>query len=92
MKKVNVMDNMVHFQADLHNSTKVPDKGEQRKKKTQAVVVVVSVLASIFAVIAVVAIYKYWQRRKREQDQLRFLKLFEENDDLEDEIALGHVI
>jgi heme/copper-type cytochrome/quinol oxidase subunit 2 len=91
MKKVSLIDNMVHVEAGSHNSTTVPDKGEPRKK-TLAVVVVVSILASIFTVIAAVTIYKYWQRRKRQQDQLRFLKLFEENDDLEDEIALSHVI
>lgn len=83
---------MVHVEAGSHNSTTVPDKGEPRKKKRLAIVVVVSVLASILTVIAAVSVYKYWQRRKREQDQLRFLKLFEENDDIEEEIALGHVI
>ncbi|THU67950.1 hypothetical protein C4D60_Mb05t30120 [Musa balbisiana] len=40
----------------------------------------------------VAAVYKYWRKRKREQDQARFLKLFEEGDDLEDELALGNAI
>ncbi|XP_058209295.1 uncharacterized protein LOC131322129 isoform X2 [Rhododendron vialii] len=35
------------------------------------------------------AAYKYWQKRKREQEQARFLKLFEEGDDIEDELGLG---
>ncbi|KAJ1698961.1 hypothetical protein LUZ63_007473 [Rhynchospora breviuscula] len=74
------------------NSTIVEDKGEPSKKKTIAIVVVVSVLASILTVLAAVFVYKYWQRRRRERDQLRFLKLFEETDEIEDEIALGHVI
>ncbi|XP_078160526.1 valine-tRNA ligase isoform X3 [Carex rostrata] len=78
--------------AGSHNSTTAPDRGEPKKKKNVAMVVVVSLLASSLTVIAAVYVYKYWQRRKREQDQLRFLQLFEENDEIEDEIALGHVI
>ncbi|XP_034694460.1 uncharacterized protein LOC117920890 isoform X2 [Vitis riparia] len=51
-------------------------------------VIMVSALVSIVSVLAVVAVYKYWQKRKREQDQARFLKLFEDGDDIEDELAL----
>lgn len=51
-------------------------------------VIMVSALVSIVSVLGVVAVYKYWQKRKREQDQARFLKLFEDGDDIEDELAL----
>ncbi|XP_020571668.1 uncharacterized protein LOC110018644 isoform X3 [Phalaenopsis equestris] len=33
-------------------------------------------------------IYKYWQKRKREQNQARFLKLFDEGDDIDNELDL----
>jgi cbb3-type cytochrome oxidase subunit 3 len=43
-------------------------------------------------VLGVAAAYKYWQKKKREQDQARFLKLFEDGDDIEDELGLGTVL
>ncbi|KAK1264546.1 hypothetical protein QJS04_geneDACA010518 [Acorus gramineus] len=57
-------------------------------KKT-IVVIVVSISAVCISVLGAMTLYKYWQKRKREQDQARFLKLFEEGDDLEDELDLG---
>ncbi|XWS55744.1 hypothetical protein CRYUN_Cryun09bG0026800 [Craigia yunnanensis] len=47
---------------------------------------------SLPAVIALVVAYKYWQKKKRQQDQARFLKLFEEGDENEDELGLSNVI
>ncbi|XP_055812348.1 uncharacterized protein LOC129882185 isoform X3 [Solanum dulcamara] len=46
-------------------------------------------------VLGAVTAYQYWQKRKKQQDQARFLKLFEESDDIEDELGIGplsHVI
>ncbi|XP_019705983.1 uncharacterized protein [Elaeis guineensis] len=40
------------------------------------------------AAAGTVGAYKYWQKRKREQDQARFLKLFEDGDDIEDELGI----
>ncbi|KAL8138258.1 hypothetical protein V2J09_004259 [Rumex salicifolius] len=46
-------------------------------------------IASIVAVVVVsVAAFKYWQKKKRQQEQARFLKLFEEDDDMDDELGL----
>ncbi|RWW03194.1 hypothetical protein BHE74_00012116, partial [Ensete ventricosum] len=50
------------------------------------------IFAAAVMASGVAAVYKYWRKRKREQDQARFLKLFEEGDDLEDELALGNAI
>lgn len=52
-------------------------------------VIMISALVSIVTLFGVVAVYKYWQKRKREQEQARFLKLFEDGDDIEDELNLG---
>ncbi|RLN40269.1 hypothetical protein C2845_PM01G11390 [Panicum miliaceum] len=62
----------------------------------------VSVLASVLVIIALFLGYKYWQKKKREMTlktnwalamnskSARFLKLFEEGDDLEDELGLSN--
>ena len=57
-----------------------------------AVVILISALVSTVFVLGGVAAYKYWQKKKREQDQARFLKLFEDGDDIEDELGLGSVL
>ncbi|CAK9320025.1 unnamed protein product [Citrullus colocynthis] len=57
-----------------------------------AVVIVISVVASIVLIIGMVVGYKYWQKKRREQDQARFLRLFEDGDDIEDELGLSDVI
>ncbi|KAJ7977046.1 Valine-tRNA ligase [Quillaja saponaria] len=55
-------------------------------------VVLLSALVTSVLILGVVAGYKYWLKKKREQDQARFLKLFEDEDDIEDELGLGNVI
>lgn len=57
-----------------------------------ALVILISVLVSIVLILGMVAAFKFWQKRKRQQDQARFLKLFEEGDDIEDELGLGSVL
>lgn len=54
-----------------------------------AVVVVIAVILSVVIVVGSVIGYKYWLKRKRQQEQARFLKLFEEDDDIEDELGIG---
>ncbi|KAL9429166.1 hypothetical protein AB3S75_031052 [Citrus x aurantiifolia] len=63
-----------------------------RKGMHVAIIVLISLLASIVTAIVLVAAYKYWQKKKRQQDQARFLKLFEDGDEIEDELGLGTVI
>ncbi|CAH1441927.1 unnamed protein product [Lactuca virosa] len=53
------------------------------------VIIVVSIVGSILLMMGVFVAYKYWLKRKRQQEQARFLKLFEEEDDIEDDLGLG---
>ncbi|TKV96764.1 hypothetical protein SEVIR_9G450900v4 [Setaria viridis] len=62
----------------------------ETNKASVPVIIVVSVLASVLVIIALFGGYKYWQKKKRERDHARFLKLFEEGDDLEDELGLSN--
>ncbi|XP_044363088.1 uncharacterized protein [Triticum aestivum] len=68
-----------------HSSSEV-----EAKKTSVAVTIIVSVLASVIVVLALFGAYKYWLKKKRERDQLRFLKLFEEGDDMDDELGLSN--
>ncbi|URE25213.1 hypothetical protein MUK42_35850 [Musa troglodytarum] len=68
------------------------DEASGRRGK-MVTVIIICIFASSFVMVAcIVASYKYWQKRKREQDQARFLKLFEEGDDIEDELGLGDAL
>ncbi|KAH0470947.1 hypothetical protein IEQ34_000670 [Dendrobium chrysotoxum] len=60
----------------------------KHNKRNVALIVIICLLASLTVMAGIVAAYKYLQKRKREQDQARFLKLFEEGDDIEDELSL----
>ncbi|XP_022742940.1 uncharacterized protein LOC111294046 isoform X2 [Durio zibethinus] len=73
-------------------SDTAPKKHDDGNRMHVAVVILISVLISTVTIIALVVAYKYWQRKKRQQDQARFLKLFEEGDEIEDELGLGTVI
>ncbi|XP_019444378.1 PREDICTED: uncharacterized protein LOC109348408 [Lupinus angustifolius] len=66
-----------------------PDGKDNRKTVHIVIVVVLSVLVSAIVIVGAVRAFKYWQKKKREQDQARFLKLFEDGDDIEDELGLG---
>lgn len=68
-----------------HSSSEV-----EAKKTSVAIIIIVSVLASVIVVLALFGGYKYWLKKKREWDQLRFLKLFEEGDDMDDELGLSN--
>uniref|UniRef100_A0A5B6Z544 DUF7953 domain-containing protein n=1 Tax=Davidia involucrata TaxID=16924 RepID=A0A5B6Z544_DAVIN len=59
------------------------------KRMHLALVIVISALVSTVFILGLVAAYKYWQKRKKEHDQARFLKLFEDGDDVEDELGIG---
>ncbi|KAK4392201.1 hypothetical protein Sango_1997900 [Sesamum angolense] len=49
----------------------------------------IAVLVSAVVIAGFVTAYKYGQKRKRQQEQARFLRLFEEGDDIEDELGIG---
>ncbi|TKY62212.1 hypothetical protein E2542_SST12068 [Spatholobus suberectus] len=67
-------------------------ENHNKKGMNVAVVILLSVLVSTILILGMVAAKKYWQKKRREQDQARFLKLFEEGDDIEDELGLGTII
>ncbi|KAI6675000.1 hypothetical protein NL676_002906 [Syzygium grande] len=79
----------VPLMADTNSTPAAHRKG---KGMHVALVIMISVLVSTVLLIGLVAAYKYWQKRKREQEQARFLKLFEDGDDIEDELGLGSVL
>lgn len=55
------------------------------------IIFITALVSLVFVIVALVA-YKYWQKKRRDQDHARFLKLFEEGDDIEDELGMGTVI
>lgn len=69
-----------------------PHSDTRGNGKTVAVAVVISVFLTTVLIIVFIGGYKYWQKRKRRQEQARFLKLFEEKDDIEDELGLRDII
>ena len=73
-------------------SSSASDKHGHGKGMRIAVVVLLSVLVSTILILGVVSGCKYWQKKKRQRDQARFLKLFEEGDDIEDELGLGNTL
>ena len=64
----------------------------KRKGRNMVLVILVTVLVSIVSIIGGVIAYRYWRRKRREQDRARFLKLFEDDDEIEDELGLHHGI
>ncbi|CAA0842882.1 Unknown protein [Striga hermonthica] len=54
-----------------------------------AIIVVLTIVVSTILIAGFVSACKWWQKRKRQQQQARFLKLFEETDDVEDELGIG---
>lgn len=73
-------------------SNSTSDSRKRGNKMHVALIILIIVLVSTVLILGLIAAYKYWQKKKREQDQARFLKLFEEGDDIEDELGLGIVI
>ncbi|CAH9091737.1 unnamed protein product [Cuscuta europaea] len=62
----------------------------EQKGMSWTIVLLMVALASVILVLGGVIAHRYWQKRKRQQDQARFLKLFEEqDDDMDDELGIG---
>ncbi|KAJ0687177.1 hypothetical protein HanLR1_Chr11g0423171 [Helianthus annuus] len=47
------------------------------------------VSSTVLLIMGLLLAYKIWQKRKRQQDQARFMKLFEDTDEIEDELGIG---
>ncbi|KAL9239260.1 hypothetical protein vseg_013600 [Gypsophila vaccaria] len=61
----------------------------EKKGLSVAVVVLISSTATVTVIAGFVGGYKFWKKRKKRQEQLRFMQLFEEQDDMDDELGLG---
>ena len=56
------------------------------------IIIGLSVMAStILFIMGLVVAYTYWQKRRRQCEQARFMKLFEDTDEIEDELGIGHL-
>lgn len=65
------------------------EESDRAGGKTHYIVPMLITIASVVAVAVVSVVgFKYWQKKKRQQEQARFMKLFEEDDDIEDELGL----
>ncbi|KAM7255085.1 hypothetical protein ACFE04_020326 [Oxalis oulophora] len=71
------------------SNSRLAPQHEKGKGMHIFLVILISAAVSVLLIFAVLVGYKYWQKRKREQDQARFLKLFDDGDDIEDELELG---
>lgn len=69
------------------NSTSSTPNGE--KRWNVGIIILITVLSSTVLIIGGVAACRFWQKKKREQEQAQFLKLFEDGDDIEDELSFG---
>jgi hypothetical protein len=49
-------------------------------------------LAPIVLILGVFGVYKFWLKKRKEEDQAQLWKLFEDGDDIEDELGLGGAI
>ncbi|KAK9724041.1 hypothetical protein RND81_05G043900 [Saponaria officinalis] len=75
----------VDLAADPHAAS--PDRG--KTGLSVVVVILISGTVTVIVITGFVGGYRYWQKRKRQQEQLRFMRLFEEHDDIDDELGLG---
>ncbi|XP_042413667.1 uncharacterized protein LOC122002531 isoform X2 [Zingiber officinale] len=70
------------------DATESKNEASGQTRRKIAMIVAACTLAAAVTGAAAVMVYRWWRKRKREQEQARFLKLFEEDDDIEDELGL----
>lgn len=68
--------------------SKDDNKAEAQSKGHTGQTVVFVLLGIGAAVLLSFFLFKYWQKKKREEQHARLLKLFEEDDDIEMELGL----
>ncbi|XP_054804261.1 uncharacterized protein LOC129307352 [Prosopis cineraria] len=73
-------------------SSPAPEVHDSGKGMEVAILVLLSSLVSTLLIIGLVGAYKYWQKKKREREQARFVKLFEDGDDIEAELGHGSIV
>jgi hypothetical protein len=63
-----------------------------KRGKRIAILVFLGALAPIVLILGVFGAYKFWLKKRKEEDQAQLWKLFEDGDDIEDELGLGGAI
>lgn len=82
----------VPIKADIEHSSGSSENNDKQHggwRMHWTLVVLVSAIVSSVLIAGLAAAYKCWQKKKREHEQARFLRLFEEGDDIEDELGIG---
>ncbi|ESQ40178.1 hypothetical protein EUTSA_v10016063mg [Eutrema salsugineum] len=72
--------------------TSSSSKEEGDNGSTVAIAIVAGVLCAALVVVGGVFVFRHSKRMKLQRDQARFMKLFEESDETEDELGLEPVI
>lgn len=67
-------------------------KEEGDNGSTVAIAIVAGILCATLVVVGGVFMFRHSKRMKLQRDQARFMKLFEESDEPEDELGLEPVI
>ncbi|KAL5546263.1 hypothetical protein UlMin_005950 [Ulmus minor] len=91
-KELNATFSCPECKTSVTASSSNSDSHQGGNRMHVALIILISVLVSTAFILGLVVAFKYWQKRKRQQEQARFLKLFEDGDDIEDELGLGNVI
>ncbi|CAH8313765.1 unnamed protein product [Eruca vesicaria subsp. sativa] len=68
------------------------DKEEGRRGMHPAIVLLIVLLVLGVVTVGLAVGYKFWRKKKRQQEQARFLKLFEDGDEIEDELGLENTL
>lgn len=80
------------YQQNWLYSCSAASSSSDKRGKHIAILVFLGALAAGVLILGVFGAYKFWLKKRKEEDQAHFLKLFEDGDDIEDELGLGGVI
>ncbi|XP_022000123.1 uncharacterized protein LOC110897699 [Helianthus annuus] len=71
------------------SDTALHEKGNGMHWSVKLIIAISVVASTVLLIIGLIVAYKYWLKRKRQHEQARFLKLFEDTDEIEDELGIG---
>ncbi|CAH9140070.1 unnamed protein product [Cuscuta epithymum] len=74
---------------DSSSSSSTANKGSTHSTRNSTGEIVFGSFLGLLALVGfAVVLFKIWQKKRRQEQQARFLKLFEEDDDLEVELGI----
>ncbi|EXB88209.1 hypothetical protein L484_011638 [Morus notabilis] len=80
---------LILFVSGIAGASGEPSNSKSERKASSAGIKVVIVCLGLVAVIGFsVFLFKLWQKKKREEQHARLLKLFEDDDELEVELGI----